>query len=187
MNASPMLETLVSSGIGIGRMSPIGPAMQEELGVELGRQQDVEAGVEVAGAHADRLERRWPDGHPATVDDDRDAVRRGSHGDRQQARVAPVGPQPGDQQAERGGVERQPKLLGDVDAVGDGDLGADAQREGEEDQPDPAQSDVDQPADLAAGEQAGDKPGQDAKNNHGLTAPQDAVRRRRSLMPTRSR
>jgi hypothetical protein len=56
-------------------------------------------------------------------------------------------------------------LVGDLHAVGDRSLGSDAQREGEEYQPDPPQADLDQPADSAADEKAGDKPEEQAEDD----------------------
>ena len=55
-----------------------------------------------------------------------------------------LGHRPAMQQPEGRGVQRQPQSGGELDAVGDGELGADAQGQGEEDQPDPAQADVDE-------------------------------------------
>ena len=108
----------------------------------------MEGRVQLCCAQSGRRERRLPDRHPAAVDDDGQPVGCDAHDHRQDARLIPVRPQPGDQQAERCRVERQSQRVGELDAVGDGGLGADAQRQRQEDQPDPAQSDVDQPADL---------------------------------------
>ena len=147
------------------------PSVQEEAAVEGVRQERVKREVQVGHAHPDGSQGRWPDGHPACVDDDGQAVRGGSDQDREQPRVAAVGPQAADQQSERAGVQRQPQGVRQLDPVGYGELGSEAHRQGEEDQPHPSEPNVDEADHPAAGEHSGNDAEQQPENDHALTVP----------------
>ena len=140
--------------------------MEQEIGVELRRQDDVDRRMDVGRLESGHLETRQPDRHVAAVHQDHDGVRQDADEGDAQAGERAIGPQAGEQDPERGGEQRDPQRLDDVDACRQRGLGQEPDDHGQRQGPDPAEANGGEVRQRAAGHQAEDQADEDAEGQH---------------------
>ena len=143
-----------------------GAEVEQEVGVELRRQDDVDRRLDVRRLEAGHLEARLPDRHVAAVHQDHDGVRQDADERDAETRVRAVGPQAGQQGPERGGEQRDPQRLDDVDAGRQRRFGQEADDHRQREGPDPAEANRGEVRQRATGCHAEEQADEDAEGQH---------------------
>ncbi len=135
-----------------------------------GTTREIVSGSKPAATRLGRQIGMWP---PFTSD--RDRVQQDADERQAQARLRPVDPEADEQEPERQGEQRQPEGLGELDPGPDRPLRREPDDDGEEEERDPAQPDLGEVRDVAADEQADDRPATMPPISIGAQAPGSAA------------